>query len=234
MRLQQLHVAVSALLVSYGLASDTAATQKATVWTWPVSSKSPQQLAQVSYKGDSSNATVDSYTPPPAPYEADNLIRVGLYDPKTSEWRGVVTSASSFDPIYQHKLTLHVDDAVAEPYHVGFTAYAKQPPQELAKAKRKAERSASRAARSSQAGKPTDVPIKGAKKTDEDEQPLLVVIERPVPGPTPHLNKPVVLSPDGKAPEAEPEKSFIQKYWWVLAAFLVLQVFMAAAPEDKK
>ncbi|KAL4923259.1 uncharacterized protein BDV17DRAFT_247261 [Aspergillus undulatus] len=35
-------------------------------------------------------------------------------------------------------------------------------------------------------------------------------------GPTPHLNRPVVVGPDGKNPEEEPEKTLFQKYWWVL------------------
>ncbi|KAJ5778558.1 hypothetical protein N7520_001804 [Penicillium odoratum] len=36
------------------------------------------------------------------------------------------------------------------------------------------------------------------------------------PGTQPHLNRPVVVSPDGSNPEDVPEKTFFQKYWWVL------------------
>ncbi|KAK3315284.1 hypothetical protein B0H66DRAFT_340214 [Apodospora peruviana] len=38
------------------------------------------------------------------------------------------------------------------------------------------------------------------------------------------LNKPVVLSPEGKKVQEEGEKSFLQKYWWVIAigAFLLV------------
>ncbi|KAH8888292.1 hypothetical protein GQ53DRAFT_261845 [Thozetella sp. PMI_491] len=36
-------------------------------------------------------------------------------------------------------------------------------------------------------------------------------------GKQPELNKPVVLSPEGKKVEVE-EKTFLQKYWWVLLA----------------
>ncbi|KAJ5892971.1 hypothetical protein N7504_009662 [Penicillium tannophilum] len=36
------------------------------------------------------------------------------------------------------------------------------------------------------------------------------------PGTQPHLNRPVVVSPDGSNPEEVPEKTFFQKYWWVL------------------
>ena len=40
---------------------------------------------------------------------------------------------------------------------------------------------------------------------------LSVEVVKIKPGPTPHLNKPMVLSPDGSAPDKEPEKSFFQK-----------------------
>ncbi len=39
----------------------------------------------------------------------------------------------------------------------------------------------------------------------------MVEILRPAPAPQPHLNKPVMLSPDGKVPEKEVERSFLQK-----------------------
>ncbi|KAL4915158.1 hypothetical protein BDW62DRAFT_212889 [Aspergillus aurantiobrunneus] len=38
-------------------------------------------------------------------------------------------------------------------------------------------------------------------------------------GPSPHLNRPVVIGPDGKNPQEEPEKTLFQKYWWV---FLII------------
>ncbi|KAL4956187.1 hypothetical protein BDW69DRAFT_93268 [Aspergillus filifer] len=36
------------------------------------------------------------------------------------------------------------------------------------------------------------------------------------PGPSPYLNRPIVVGPDGKNPQEEPEKTLFQKYWWVL------------------
>jgi len=38
------------------------------------------------------------------------------------------------------------------------------------------------------------------------------------PGVLPQLNKPVVLSPDGRIPQPEQERTLFQKYWWVLLA----------------
>ncbi|KGO70950.1 hypothetical protein PITC_066310 [Penicillium italicum] len=35
-------------------------------------------------------------------------------------------------------------------------------------------------------------------------------------GAQPHLNRPVVVGPDGQNPEQPEEKSLFQKYWWVL------------------
>ncbi|GIZ37410.1 hypothetical protein CKM354_000085600 [Cercospora kikuchii] len=43
-------------------------------------------------------------------------------------------------------------------------------------------------------------------------------------GPKPALNKPIVVTADGEVEGKEPEKSFLQKYWWAIALFLVVQV----------
>ncbi|KAJ5895466.1 hypothetical protein N7495_007157 [Penicillium taxi] len=45
-----------------------------------------------------------------------------------------------------------------------------------------------------------------------------------MPGTQPHLNRPVVLSPDGQAPEEPLEKTMLQKYWWVLLIIVFLTV----------
>ncbi|KAI1007477.1 hypothetical protein K3495_g747 [Podosphaera aphanis] len=49
------------------------------------------------------------------------------------------------------------------------------------------------------------------------------VVRRMHAGPRPDLNRPVVLI-EGKVEAAVPEKSFLQKYWWILLAGLVLMV----------
>ncbi|KAL4888534.1 hypothetical protein BDV59DRAFT_188407 [Aspergillus ambiguus] len=38
----------------------------------------------------------------------------------------------------------------------------------------------------------------------------------PEPGPRPHLNRPVVVGPDGTNPDEPVEKTFLQKYWWII------------------
>lgn len=50
----------------------------------------------------------------------------------------------------------------------------------------------------------------------------------------PLLNKPVVVSQDGQADAGkEPEKTFLQKYWWAIGLFLLLQVVMAGGKDDE-
>ncbi|EWC44743.1 hypothetical protein DRE_06521 [Drechslerella stenobrocha 248] len=68
---------------------------------------------------------------------------------------------------------------------------------------------------------------KGAEQPETE-----IVLIRPFPGAEPVLNKPVVLTPDGKmANPKEEEKTFLQKYWWLLAAGAILLV---AAPGEGK
>ncbi|POR31867.1 Uncharacterized protein TPAR_07917 [Tolypocladium paradoxum] len=55
-----------------------------------------------------------------------------------------------------------------------------------------------------------------------DFGPKVVVLPE-TRGKQPQLNKPVVLSPEGKKVEPEQEKTFLQKYWWMIA----IAVFIA-------
>jgi hypothetical protein len=85
---------------------------------------SPIPLAQIEYDADQSVGTLASYTPPTGSYASDHLLRVGLSDPRTGSWRGIVTSAASFSDEYHKKIIVHVDET-GEPYHVGFSTTAK-------------------------------------------------------------------------------------------------------------
>ncbi|KAH7088524.1 hypothetical protein FB567DRAFT_560109 [Paraphoma chrysanthemicola] len=143
---------------------------------------SPIPLAQIEYDADQAVGTLASYTPPTGSYSSNHLLRIGLPDPKTGSWRGIVTSAASFEEQYHKKFVIHVDEK-GEPYHVGFGTSAK--------------------------GSGDAVEVEIAKRS---------------PGPKPVLNKPIVLNADGKIDSKEPEKSFLQKYWWAIALFLVVQL----------
>jgi len=148
-----------------------------TVWSWPMNG-SPQPLAGISIDSTTSAATVEKYTPPDTLDNSESSVRIGLYDPATSAWRGIVTSSTSFSPANQPKLVLHMDNT-KEIYHVGFEA-------------------SPRAAQ-------------GANTQSGSDPTLAIEIIRTKPGPKPHLNKPIVLSPDGKLPEKEQEKTLLQK-----------------------
>ncbi|TQS34263.1 hypothetical protein Golomagni_05361 [Golovinomyces magnicellulatus] len=49
-------------------------------------------------------------------------------------------------------------------------------------------------------------------------------------GPRPYLNRPVVLK-EGKVEEIIPEKSFLQKYWWIILAALMVIMSAKGDPE---
>ena len=85
---------------------------------------SPIPLAQIEYDADQTTGTLASYTPPTGSYSSDHLLRVGLSDPKTGSWRGIVTSAANFADQYHKKFVIHVDER-GEPFHVGFGTSAK-------------------------------------------------------------------------------------------------------------
>ncbi|KAI1210402.1 uncharacterized protein F4807DRAFT_423287 [Annulohypoxylon truncatum] len=58
-----------------------------------------------------------------------------------------------------------------------------------------------------------------------------VLVRPTLPGKQPELNKPVVLSPEGKNVEQE-ERSFFQKYWWLIG--IVVLMTMAGGGEQGK
>ncbi|KAL5333287.1 hypothetical protein BJX70DRAFT_403716 [Aspergillus crustosus] len=58
------------------------------------------------------------------------------------------------------------------------------------------------------------ISVNSAAASTSRDVTLSVVTDKA--GPSPHLNRPVVVGPDGKNPEEEPEKTLFQKYWWVL------------------
>jgi hypothetical protein len=87
-------------------------------------------LAQIEYDADQPVGTLASYTPPTGSYSSDHLLRIGLTDPKSGSWRGIVTSAASFSEQYHKKFVIHVDEK-GEPYHVGFGTSAKKAGEEV-------------------------------------------------------------------------------------------------------
>lgn len=81
---------------------------------------SPIPLAQIEYDADQPIGTITSYTPPHGSYSNDHLLRVGLHDASSGEWRGIVTSAASFAEEYKKHFVIFVDEKGA-PFHIGLT-----------------------------------------------------------------------------------------------------------------
>lgn len=85
---------------------------------------SPTPIAQIEYDADTLTGALASYTPPTGSYSNEHLLKIGLADPKSEHWRGVVTSAASFADEYKKKFVIHVDEKGVV-YHVGFGASAR-------------------------------------------------------------------------------------------------------------
>ncbi|KAK4620005.1 hypothetical protein CLAFUW4_11095 [Fulvia fulva] len=66
-----------------------------------------------------------------------------------------------------------------------------------------------------------------AKAASKKDGALSVEVVKIRPGPTPQLNKPIVVSEDGTVEGKEPEQTFLQKYWWAIGGFLLLQVVLS-------
>ncbi|KAI0124604.1 hypothetical protein F4776DRAFT_630602 [Hypoxylon sp. NC0597] len=73
------------------------------------------------------------------------------------------------------------------------------------------------------------VRIDAGQTRDFGPQALVLVTE---PGKQPELNKPIVLSPEGKN-VVEEERSFLQKYWWLIG-IVVLMTMTGGGGEQGK
>lgn len=172
-------------LLASAVVADATSARAITIEAWPLTSAQPQPLAQVSYDLNNKRSRITEYTPPTIPCTNEDLVRVGFHTSVDSKWQGVVTSAASFDPKYQQKLLLHLDDD-GNVWHVAISTITKPKPKK---------------------GKM----VKGKRQPPEEVPQIVVETVSPVPAPSPILNKPVVLSAEGKLEEKEPEKTFLQK-----------------------
>lgn len=156
-----------------------------TVEAWPINSAQSQPLAQISFEPLSKLSKINAYTPPQGPLAVEDLVRVGFHDPADSKWRGVVTSAASFDAKYQQKLHLHLDED-GKIWHVAISTIPKPAPTK-------------------------GQMVKGKRQPAQEAPQLVIEILPTVPAPSPILNKPVVLNAEGKVEGKEPEKTLLQK-----------------------
>ena len=80
----------------------------------------PVSQVQIEYDASKSTASVISYSPPTSFTSSLPYLRIGLSDPETGHWRGIVTDAATFTDQYKKKFVLHLDDSGAV-YHIGLT-----------------------------------------------------------------------------------------------------------------
>jgi hypothetical protein len=173
--------ALSLLVASLAAALVSAEQRTAQLFIEPVPSSStasgkPRPLAEISYDPASlASSSVISYDPPELP-DAAELVRIGLYDPKSRRWLSGTTLASvdNFSKGYSPNLLLTVD------------------------AKGEVLSAACRG-----------VLIDAGQTRDFRPKAVVLVETR---GKQPDLNKPVVLSPEGRKVAEEPEKTLFQKY----------------------
>ncbi|EHK46429.1 uncharacterized protein TrAtP1_005631 [Trichoderma atroviride] len=156
------------------------------IYIQPVeNSESPTLLAELAYDPSlTTSSSIISYEAPEIP-ESTQLVRVGLYDPKSSSWISGTTVASvdNFGKGFSPNLILSIDEN----------------------------------------GEVLSAALKGVRidaGQTRDFGPQAVVLPA-LKGKQPELNKPVVLSPEGKKVEEE-EKTFLQKYWWMIGIVVFL------------
>lgn len=174
----------SAVLAALPMISADAHT--AQIYIQPIGDGStPVPLAEVTYDiaAPDTAAMVTSYEAPELP-ETASLVRIGLYDSRAKAWTGSTTVASveNFAKGYSPHFLLHVDAT-----------------------KTKGDEEHVRVLGTSLRG----VRIDAGQTRDFGPQARLVLTGH---GKQPELNKPVVLSPEGKKIEKEPEKTFLQKF----------------------
>lgn len=182
-----LTLASAALAASSFASADPSTAQ---IYIQPVGgASSPVPLAEIAYDitAPDDAASVTEYEAPDLP-ESATLVRIGLYDARAKKWTGStsVASAESFAKGYSPHFLLNVD-----------ATKASGPGQ---------EGGAATVLGASLRG----VRIDAGQTRDFGPQAKLVLTGW---GKQPDLNKPVVLSPEGKTVEKE-EKTFFQKCVW--------------------
>ncbi|KAL8366147.1 hypothetical protein RB595_004764 [Gaeumannomyces hyphopodioides] len=151
--------------------------------------------AEVGGGGDATKAAVTAFEAPELPDDAAALVRIGVYDAAAGRWASStsVASAASFGRGYAPHFVLTV---LQRPGGGGSS---------------KGEETVVVGAAC------RGVRVDAGATRDFGPQAVVVPVGR---GRQPALNRPVVLSAEGKQVPPVEEKTLLQKYWW-LAALLV-------------
>lgn len=111
---------ISAVLLTL-LTFAFASSQSLDVYYWPLnSSAQPDRLLTVTLNAAASDATITSYAPPTqeALSGANELARIGTFDPVSNEWIGTLVRRSIFESGQSLDLQLHVDPSSSHVYGV--------------------------------------------------------------------------------------------------------------------
>ncbi|KAI9844270.1 MAG: hypothetical protein M1837_005680 [Sclerophora amabilis] len=193
--------------------TDTDPTHRSTttISLWPLHASHPSPWLEITYDA-STLSTISTTTllsspetlvsPPPHAAAAkdnnNNLLRIGISDPSTKKWRGVLTTTDAFLRPNEHAslLSLHLDEQAQGVFHVGYRAW-------------KASPDVSKKGHDEEAKEEEE----GVRSSDDDDEKLKLRVEivKVRRGPSPMLNKPVVLDAQGKVPVKEEEKPFFQR-----------------------
>lgn len=191
------------LLCGLALARETSQdvfTQTAAISVQAISSSNTPitPLAEIAYNPSTLSSELGSFEVPHIPADT-KLLRVGIYDAATSQWRSStsVTSVEMFEKGYAPTIVLSLD---AQGDVIGVSLKGG----------------------SIDAGQTRDFgPRVKVLKMGKARAPL--------------LNKPKIVSdtPGATGEEGVVEKTFLQKYWWMILAVMVLALSGGGAEEKK-
>lgn len=188
LRSLNLHLLLAAtlLLPLLPAAAEISSTHTVTIYAWPLSAPSPTPYLDIKYDPTTLQTAISKAHSPSIAVSDDDaddsLVRVGLWDQSSKGWRGVVTGASGFSgKEFTRTVSLHLDGR-GDVWHVGFKA-----------------------------GRPVENYEVGKNKGDGVAGQVRVELVKATPGPMPVLDEPMVLDENGRMPENEVEKSFLQR-----------------------
>ncbi|GAM90550.1 hypothetical protein ANO11243_085940 [Dothideomycetidae sp. 11243] len=198
-------------------ASDSSAPVLSTVSVllWPPSAPSPAPYVDISYALPESTAQITKRHPLPALNADDDFIRLGFLRPDLLDgssrdnteaaWAGIAVPPSSIAADHNVTVELLVSRKGAL-YHLGLRSDKAPAPKVTKK----------------------DQPIQ------TQEGYVRAAVKRDQLGNKPVLNRPVVLNKEGKLEGAQEDtRSFLAKYWWAIAIFLVMQVMVGGGGDSK-
>ncbi|KAL1845717.1 hypothetical protein Plec18167_009217 [Paecilomyces lecythidis] len=197
---------VTAVLAS---ASSPTVNLPSEIFYWPIAASQPALLARLAYDPTTLESKLLSYTPPvnertSASSEQDDLIRIGFFtSTPTNPKQWVGTLVSRSALTTTSDKDTPVFQLLLDSQNDSYHV----------------------ALSSSQ------LTLSPTNKDAAAPEPVEIFRSEILPRPA--LNRPVVVSPDGKGPEEVVEKTFFQKYWWVFLIITFLAMTGSAEPEGK-